>query len=168
MAACFIEVVLHHFANHVCERRGRHPAQFALGLAWVAQQGFHFGGAEVFRVDCDDGLAHDGAGRLVAGDAGDDAFFIDAAALPGEGDAQFSGRRFDELAHRILHAGGDDEVFGRFLLQHQPLHFNVVARMAPVAQRVHVAQEQIFFEALGDVGQRARDLARDEGFAPAR
>jgi hypothetical protein len=67
-----------------------------------------------------------------------------------------------------LHAGGDDEVFGHFLLQHQPLHLHIVAGMAPVAQRAHVAQVQAILQAQRNARHRAGDLAGDKGFAAQR
>jgi hypothetical protein len=79
-----------------------------------------------------------------------------------------SAAALDELAHAVLHAGGDHEVFGVVLLQHQPLHFDVVAGMAPVAQRAHVAQVQAVLQAERDAGDGAGDLAGDEGFAADR
>jgi len=48
------------------------------------------------------------------------------------------------------------------------LHAHIVFGVAPVAQRIQVAHVQAAFQALGDVGEPARDLARDEGFATAR
>ena len=48
----------------------------------------------------------------------------------------------DEFAHRMLLAGGDHEILRLGLLQHQPLRSHVVARMAPVAQRVEIAEIQ--------------------------
>jgi hypothetical protein len=52
-----------------------------------------------------------------------------------------------ELAHADLHAGGNHKVFWLLLLQHQPLHLDVVARMAPVAQRAQVAQVKTILQA---------------------
>jgi len=68
----------------------------------------------------------------------------------------------------MLAAGGDHEVLRLVLLQHQPLHLHVVARMAPVAQRIQIAKIKLGFQALGDIAQGARDLACDEGLATAR
>jgi len=57
-----------------------------------------------------------------------------------------------------------DEVFGVVLLQHQPLHFDVVPGVAPVALGVHVAEEEAVLQAELDPGQGAGNLAGDEGF----
>jgi hypothetical protein len=81
-------------------------------------------------------VAHLGLGAVAGG--GDDAHLLSTLAFEADRDAQFGGGEFDELAHAVLHAGGDDEVFRLVLLQHQPLHFDVVAGMAPVAQGVRL------------------------------
>ena len=78
------------------------------------------------------------------------------------------GRPLHELAHAELHAGGDNKIFGLFLLQHQPLHPHIIFGVPPVAQCVHIAQIQAVFQALRDIGQAARNLAGNERFAAAR
>lgn len=65
----------------------------------------------------------------------------------------------------MLLAGGDDEVFRGVLLEHQPLHFNVVAGVAPVAQGAEVAEVEAVLQAQGDACDGAGDLAGNEGFA---
>ena len=65
----------------------------------------------------------------------------------------------------MLFAGRDDVIVGLLLLQHQPLRAHVVARMAPVAQRVEIAQVQAVVEAGFDAREAARDLARNERLA---
>ena len=47
-----------------------------------------------------------------------------------------------EVAHRVLLAGGDDEILGLLLLQHQPLRSHVVAGVTPVAPRIEIAEIQ--------------------------
>ena len=73
----------------------------------------------------------------------------------------------DEIAHRARLAGADHEVVGALLLQHLPLADDVVGREAPVALGVEVAQVQRALAAGEDRGERAGDLARDEGLAAA-
>ncbi len=48
------------------------------------------------------------------------------------------GREVDEFPDRMLFACCDHEVFGRFLLQHQPLHLDVIAGMAPISQGIQI------------------------------
>jgi hypothetical protein len=51
--------------------------------------------------------------------------------------AQLERGELNEAAHRFLAAGGDHDVVRRpLLLEHAPLHFHVVAGVAPVAQRI--------------------------------
>ena len=83
-------------------------------------------------------------------------------------DAEFRGGGIDEVAHAVLHAGGDDEVFGLVLLQHEPLHFDVVPGVTPVALGIHVAQIEAVLQAELDAGEGPGDLAGDEGFAANR
>ena len=78
------------------------------------------------------------------------------------------GRPLHELAHAELHAGSDNEIFGLFLLQHQPLHPHIIFGVPPVAQCIHIAQIQAVFQALRDIGQAACNLAGHERFAAAR
>src|SRR3546814_9147767 len=67
--------------------------------------------------------------------------------------------------NRELLAGGNDIVLRAVLLQHHPLHPDVVLRVAPVAKGIEVAHEQAALQALRDVREPARDLSGHEGFA---
>ena len=156
-----------HFLDQLLQAGLRRPAELLTCFARVAEQGFDFRRAKVARVDLDDHIADLDLG-LVAVDLGDDADLIHTLAFKTHADAEFGGGEFDELANAVLHAGGDNEVFGMVLLQHQPLHFDVVARMAPVAQGAHVAEVKAVLQAEGDAGDGAGDLAGDEGFAAHR
>ena len=60
----------------------------------------------------------------------------------------------DELAHRVLLAGRDHVILGLVLLQHQPLRLDVVARVAPVAQRVEIAEVEAVLQAALDARER--------------
>ena len=53
-----------------------------------------------------------------------------------------AGRAIDERTDRMLFARCDDVVLGCGLLQDQPLRAHVIAGVAPVAQRVEVAEIQ--------------------------
>ncbi len=164
------QIVRNHLNAHFLCGDFWHPAEFLFCFAGVSQQGFDFGGAEVAGIDADDGL-----GGWIPGQARDDIFggedgvadFINALALPGDLHTQLGGGPFDELAHAVLHASGDDKVLGLVLLQHHPLHAHVVFGVAPVTQGVDVAHVKAVFQPLADVGQSSGDLAGDEGFATA-
>ncbi len=63
--------------------------------------------------------------------------------MPGEVEFEEFGAALDELADAVLLAGGDDEVLRLVLLEHEPLHLDVVAGVAPVALGVEVAEEEL-------------------------
>jgi hypothetical protein len=68
------------------------------------------------------------------------ALFLRALAAPAELHLQLRGRRLHKLSHAVLLAGGDHQVLGLGLLQHQPLRLHEIARMAPVALGAEVAE----------------------------
>jgi len=132
-----------------------------VGLGGITEQGLHLRGPEVAGINAHHGVAGIGAA----------AGFVDARALPENGraaglagPAELGGGQLNETAHRFLAAGGDHEVFRALLLEHAPLHLDVVAGMAPVAEGIEVAHVEAGVEACIDAGQAAGDLAGDEGF----
>jgi hypothetical protein len=60
----------------------------------------------------------------------------------------------DEVAHRVLLAGGDDIALRVVLLEHEPLHAHVVAGVAPIALGVEVAEIQVLPWGELDAGAR--------------
>src|SRR5690606_10861056 len=107
-----LQVFIDHLGAHLLHADLRRPAQLLLGLARIAQQRLDFRRTEVARIDAHDDVAFLQCRRLVALDAFDDGPLVDTAALEAQAYAQFGRRPANELAHRILHAGGDDEVVG--------------------------------------------------------
>ena len=168
VAAGDVEIVCDHLGAHFLDGDFGDPAEFFLRLGGIAEEGFHFGGAVVSGIDADDDVTHGhGRGEVVihCGDGGD---FLFALAGESELDTGLAGGHADEFAHGNLLAGGDDEIVRSFLLEHHPLHTDIVLGMAPVAERVDVTEEQAGFETLGDVSDGTGDFAGDEGFAAAR
>jgi hypothetical protein len=107
-AARRLQVFGHHLGTHLLRGDLGHPAQLVLGLGRVTQQGFHLGRTEVARVDAHTTSPGFSAGALSPVMAFDSAR-SSTPCLQSAGDAQFGRCPADELAHRILHAGGDDE-----------------------------------------------------------
>src|SRR2546425_350653 len=70
--------------------------------------------------------------------------------------------QFSEFSHCVLLAGRDNVVFRLVLLQHEPHSPHVLARMAPIAARVQIAEPDLFHQAELDPRGMRRDLARDE------
>src|SRR5579863_531689 len=153
-----VQVACHHLLDEVCEARLRFPAELLLRLAGIANQKIDFGGAEILGIDANDGLA----GFPV------DAGFLDALAAPLDGTIDFLERQFDEFAHRTRLARGQHEV-ARLIYLKNPVHpDDVILGMTPVALGIEVTEIERLFEAGLDAGNRAGDLAGDEGLAPDR
>ena len=129
-----IKIVGNHFRDHLAQRDFRFPAQFFMCFGRIAQQRFHLSRTEVARVNGNHDIAWLHARRIMSGHRNHDAFFIHALTFKAQFNPQLSGRHFHELAHGILHAGGNDEIFRLILLQHHPLHPDVIFGMPPVAQ----------------------------------
>ena len=68
----------------------------------------------------------------------------------------------DKLPYAMLFACSDHIVARLLLLQHQPLHFHIVARMPPVALHIQIAQVQPILKTDFDPAQRPCDFARDK------
>src|SRR5215469_13129855 len=102
-----------------------------------------------------------------------DAFRIDvlakadlaAATLPFDGSTDTSKGFFDELADRMPFAGCQDIIIGLVLLHDHPHSFDIIARMAPVAHSIQVAEIKSILQPEFDRCGRACDLAGYEGFA---
>ena len=133
------------------------PAQFRAGLGRIAPEVHHVRGPVEIRAH----LHQHAAGGLV------DAFLIGALPHELEFDAGVAEREPAEIAHAVLHAGGDDEVFRLLLLEDEPHALDIILRVAPVAEAGEVAEVQLFLLALRDAGGGQRDLARDERLAAA-
>ena len=106
------------------------PSQYGSGFGRVTEQLFHFGRAEVFRVDLYQYFA---GGRV-------DSFLIDAFALPTQVDAYFGKCQCTEFADGMHFAGSDYEIFGYVMLQDQPHTFYIIFGIAPVTLGIQVTQ----------------------------
>lgn len=135
------EVGVDHHGDEALEVDFGGPAQHALGLGGVTHQQVHLRGAHEPGV-----LLHE----LAPVEAG------------------VTKRHLAELLHAVRLARGDDNVFRVLLLQHQPHGPHVVAREAPVALGVQVAQPHFAVQPQLDARHRVRDLAGDELQAAAR
>ncbi|MNL28762.1 hypothetical protein D3C87_1504210 [compost metagenome] len=158
---------MYHLGAHLFYGYLWHPTQLGLGLGRVAEQGFNLGWAEETLIDFNDHIAHFHAGGVIAADSADGGDFIHPFAAKSQFDASFFSRHAHKFTHRDLLAGSDHEIFSGILLQHHPLHTHVIFGVAPVAQRIHIAQMQAAFETLSDIGDSAGDLAGDKGFTTA-
>jgi len=69
-------------------------------------------------------------------ESGNNDNFLKSSSFPAKGYTKLLGCFFNELTYRLLHAGGDNVVFGFSLLKHHPLHADVILSMTPVAKGI--------------------------------
>src|SRR5437899_5607592 len=118
---CRLEVSRDHLLDKLVEAGAGRPAKLSLRFGRIAEEGFHLGGTEVAWIDSDDDVAVAIVGLLV-----------EAASLPCEVQLKPRSAALDELAHAVLLPRGDDVILWLVLLEHEPLHLDVVAGVAPI------------------------------------
>lgn len=96
------------------------------------------------------------------------ALLVHSPSFPSQFDTEFGGGRPDEIANAILHTCRDHEIFRMILLQHQPLHFNVVSGVPAVAQGIQISKIQTVLQIKADAKQSACNFAYDEGLTANR
>lgn len=128
VALCVLEILADHFTDQLGEADAWPPAKIVRCLRTVAKQGINFGRAEI------------APNRYARCFARFDRYRPRRfPSLASEFSVQFLGRGVYEFAHTVLFASRDHIIFGLILLQHQPLHLHLVARMSPVALCIQVA-----------------------------
>ena len=130
------QVRRNHLFDKLVEVGAWGPAEFALSLGRITKKGLHLSGAEVAWIDGNDDVAV----RVIG-------FFVEAGPLPGKTQLQPSSTMLDELAHAVLLASSNDIVLRFLLLEHQPLHLDVIAGVAPIALGVEVAHVERLLQA---------------------
>jgi hypothetical protein len=135
------QVSVHHHDDQFFQAGAGFPAQLALRLARVTQEGVHFGRPEKLRID--------------------DHICLSVEPDVAEGDpAHVPNGRRAPCGHHIVVALG--------LLEHCPHRLHVVTGEAPVALHVNVSQAQFTLQAKLDACHRVRDLAGHELYASQR
>src|SRR5690606_19671752 len=127
------------------------PTELTFRLRRVAEQRVDFRRTEVTWIDRD----NDAPFAI-------HALLVQAGATPSQFNTQLTSDRADEFPNAMLVTRCDDIVARAVLLKDQPLRSDVVARVAPVALRVEVAQVQAGLQAHPDAGQTAGDFPGDE------
>src|SRR5229473_2667504 len=106
MAALFSEdagqISLHHLLHQFTEGGAVLPSENPVCLCGVPQQSSQLGGAEVLRVDSDEGGARRGVDRHL----------VPARSAPLDAAADMAERALDKVAHRMRLPGGKDKVVG--------------------------------------------------------
>lgn len=98
----------------------------------------------------------------------DDANFILAAAPPANFHIQFRSGNVHELANTVLPPSCDDVILGRILLQHQPLHFHIIARVSPVPLGIEISKKEAILQTELDARKPTGNLARDKSLSAKR
>src|SRR3954452_1749287 len=151
------QVVLHHLGDELAETDGRLPAQLPARLGRVAEEAVDLRRPQIAWIHAYYRLPRLGR-RPAPGLAPEHADLFRAVAFPVDLQVDLGRGRLDQIAHAVALACGDDVVLGPRLLEHQPLGFDVVPRMSPIASRVQVADVKTVLHAQGDARKRARDL----------
>ena len=63
----------------------------------------------------------------------------------------------------MLHTGGDNKIIRCGLLEHEPLHLDIIPGMTPVSFGIHITQIQAVLETEKDPGQGPGDLPGNKG-----
>src|SRR5215218_4078119 len=130
-----LEIRVDHQPDHLLEAGTRLPAELLAGLGGIADEMLNLGGAEETRVGPNVG------------------FGIEPGMLECHP---------HEVADAVRLAGGDHEILGLVLLEHQPHGLDVVLGVAPVALGIQVAEHKLVLKAELDGGGAVGDFAGDE------
>ena len=156
-------VAVDHDLNEFLEAcLARVPAQLGLCLGGVTPEVDNVGRTEEVGRHLYEHLALKLFGTLNA-----DTLLIDALALELKLYAYMLESIVSKLAHGVLNACGDNEVFGFVVLKDEPHTLYIILGITPVAQRVEVTKIELVLLALLDAGCCQRDLTGYEGLATA-
>ena len=141
LLASQFEIVFHHHGDQFFKFHHRRPSQPGARFRCIAAQIIHLRGTEIARI------------------------FFD---MPFPRDAAIVRGQFQKFAHRMRLAGGDDEILRAGVLQNPPHRFHIIARIAPIAAGVEIAQVQLLLQPQFDARQRPGDFPGDERFSATR
>ena len=97
-----------------------------------------------------------------------DPGLVDALAAPFDSPNDLAKGEFDKFTDRMSFPRGQNEIVRLLLLDNPIDAFDIVARVAPVASGVEIAQIYRALLAERNGGHRSRNLARHESFAAER
>ena len=96
------------------------------------------------------------------------ALFFNTTSLPCDGYTCFCCSYINKLTNAMLLTGCDNKILCFFLLEHKPLHFDIIFRMSPVAQGIKVAEEEAILKTEFYTSHCTGDLAGNKGLSPER
>ena len=111
-------------------------------------------------------------GAILSSDAGDERHLSSRVShieyplsRPPLDGRSISAKARSRTPDRMALASGQHVVARFLLLEHEPHSFDIIARMAPVALRIQIAEIEPLLQPVLDRRDRPRDLASDEGLA---
>ncbi len=128
VALCEFQIPCHHLRDKFVKADFRLPTQLGSGLGCIARERFNLCRTKIVRIDCNNTLP-----SLIP------ALLIDTMSAPSEIHSQLRCSGVHELAHGVLLPRRNHVVIRFILLKHEPLHFYIVPRVAPVAFRIQIA-----------------------------
>ena len=156
-------ITLHHNLHEILEACGvRIPSELCLSLCRVTPEIHHVGGTiEVGRY-LHERLADEFLRTINA-----DTLLVLVLAFPLQLDADIVESQLSELANRVLLTSGNNEVLRLLSLKDEPHTLHVVLSVAPVTERVKIAEIQLVLLALLDASCSKRNLTSHESLAAA-
>src|ERR1700733_8189631 len=153
-----LEVRTNHLADELAKARLMPPAEPLMRLRRISDQEIDFGWSKIRRIDAH----HNLTAALI------DPGLVDALAAPFDSPIDLAKGEFDKFTDRMSFPRGQNEIIGLVLLDNPIDAFDIVARVAPVASRVQIAQIYRALLAERNGGHRSRNLARHESFTAER
>ena len=146
-----------HHLNEFLKRGAGHPPKFLLRESGVADEQVNFSGAEELGIGADANNT-----VLVGGDG------VDAFTRPCQVHADVGKSEGNHVANAVGSPGCDDVIAWLVLLEHAPLHLNIVAGKAPVALGINVADPQALVKTVSDACCSHGNFSGNEFKATAR
>src|ERR1039457_1991567 len=152
-----LQILFHHLLYEFAKGNPRLPAKFALRLAGVSQKRFHFGRTIIARIHGNNDVP-----LFVC------SLFFAAGSIPGDIHIEKARSKPYEFTNAVLLSRRDHVIPRLLLLEHSPLHLDIIARMTPVAESVHVAKIESILQAHLDARQPASNFTCHKRLAPRR
>src|SRR5580698_10082000 len=151
------QILLDHLLNQPTKCNLWLPTQFASRLSGITEQRLYFRRPVIARIN-----SYDNFPFLV------DTLFLYACARPLNSHSETFRSNINKLSNTVLLTGCNDVVAWLFLLKHEPLHFNVIAGVSPIAKRVHVPEIEATLQPHLDSRKRSCNLSSYKRLATLR
>ena len=151
------EIFGHHFRNKLFETDFRDPSEFLLCFGCISEKGLDFCRAEIAVVDGNYAVS-----------IGIKAFFLNTTPLPCDGYTDLFCCSINKLTNAMLFTRSNNKILRFLLLEHEPLHFNIIFGMSPIAQGIKVSEVEAILKPKFYAGKCTSNLAGNKGLASER